>query len=256
MTKTQKRYDYISEKLLTEGYVQVQTLAAELETSPTTIRKDLLVLQSHGLLRRTHGGAIPVRELTYEIEHFYKNRAAKNLREKQQIGRVAAQLIQANAVIAFSGGSTPLQIAMQLQHDDPFTAITNDLNIVHTLSQHEHIEIFVPGGYLRMGKDTLVGTHALNALKGFDIDIVFLTVTALDIELGATAGHIGNVLFLRKLVEQSKRCIVVADHDKFENPSQIVICGWDAIDMLITDAGISESIHEQLDKKDITVIIA
>lgn len=241
-----KRGNAIIDILLRQDYVLVRDLAEELNVSEATIRKDLTALEKQGLLRRTHGGATHVRELTHDIHLFYRTRQIKNRAEKTRIGTAAARHIQANQIIAFSGGSTTLQIARQIAPQQPFTAITNDLNIVRVLAPHDQIEIFVPGGYLRLSRDNLIGPTATTAIRDFDIDILFLTVTGLHMDRGATAGHIGHVVYLRELVARAKRCIVVADHTKFENPAQITICGWEAVDLLITDDGLKLTIAERL----------
>jgi DeoR/GlpR family transcriptional regulator of sugar metabolism len=243
----------IIEILLKRDYVTVSALAAQLTVSDATIRKDLTALEQQGLLRRTHGGVVHMRELTQEIMLFYENREVKNITEKRRIGQAAASRIQEGAVVAFSGGSTPLQIARQIPPGLAFTAITNDLSIVRTLSDHEKIEIFVPGGYLRLGRDNLVGPNAITALQDIEIDQAFLTVTALDPKLGATAGHISNVVYLRELVARTRQCIVVADHSKFQNPPQIVICGWERISILITDEGVSTATRQQIEARGVSV---
>lgn len=251
----QQRAHAIIDILLTRDFVRVSEFAARLNVSEATIRKDLTQLEAQGLLRRMHGGALHRRELTREIQQFYEARKVTHLVEKQRIGRAAAALIQTGEVIAFSGGSTPLQIARQLPSGLAFTAITNDLNIVHLLAQHPQIEVFVPGGYLRMGRDNLIGTHTVAALQAFAIDRLFLTVTGLDLRLGATAGHISNVIYLRELVARCRQCIVVADHSKFHNPAQIVICGWERVSLLITDTGIPPVARHQLEAAGIAVQI-
>lgn len=242
----EQRATYIIESLLKNYYVSVTDLSSELGVTEATIRKDLSVLEVQGLLRRTHGGATHVRELTHDIVDFYQNRTITRIAEKQLIGRAAFHEMQERQVIAFSSGSTPLQIAREVPPDYEFTAITNDLSIVRVLSRHEKVDVFVPGGYLRLDRDTLVGASAVTALQDFTIDVVFITVTALDLEQGATAGHISNVVYLRELIARTKRCIVVADHTKFQNPPQIVICGWRKIDLLITDSGLAPDVRQQL----------
>jgi DeoR family transcriptional regulator of aga operon len=250
----QERFNAIIEILLKHDYVTVGQFATQLTVSEATIRKDLTALEHRGLLRRTHGGAIHIRELTQEIATFYEQREVNNIAEKRRIGQAAAGQIQPGEVVAFSGGSTPLQIARHLSPGLAFTAITNDLSIVRALSEHQTIEIFVPGGYLRLGRDNLIGPHAINALQNFAIDVVFLTVTGLHLTRGATAGHISNVVYLRELVARARRCVVVADHSKFANPPQITICPWDKIALLITDEGISPDTRRQLEARGVKVI--
>jgi len=61
-----QRHDYVLRQLARHGRVEAARLAGELGVSNESIRKDLTLLEDRGLLRRVHGGAIPVAELTAE----------------------------------------------------------------------------------------------------------------------------------------------------------------------------------------------
>ncbi len=239
--------------LLQREYVTVGDLAATLMVSEATIRKDLGDLEQQGLVRRTHGGAAHRREQTLEVRQFYEHRQLLHTTEKDRIGQAAARRIRTGQIIAFTGGSTPLYVVRHIPTDVTFTAISNDLEIIRILSENERAELFVPGGYLRLGRDGLVGPSAIAALQEFTIDQVFLTVTGLDIKLGATAGHISNVVYLRELIGRARQCVVVADHSKFDNPPQIVICSWEKIHVLITDDRILPFQRQQIEAKGVEV---
>lgn len=58
----EERRRAILEILNREGRVLVLDLAKRFETSQVTIRKDLEDLHAHGVIHRTHGGALPARE--------------------------------------------------------------------------------------------------------------------------------------------------------------------------------------------------
>ncbi len=251
----QGRAAAIIDILLYREYVTVGELAAHLRVSEATIRRDLTALDQQGLLKRTSGGAMHRRELTEELRLFYEKRQTMFLAEKQRIGLAAAQHIAAGETIAFTSGSTPLQIAQQIDDQLRFTAISNDLSIVQSLATHPQVDIFVPGGFLRLGHYGLIGPTAVTALRSIAIDKVFLTVTGLDARLGATAGHIINVIYLRELIARARQCIVVADHSKFENPPQIAICGWDKIHTVITDSGIAQRHRQVVEAKTVELVI-
>jgi len=62
----ERRAQLILQELLRTGKVAVLPLAKRLKVSPATIRRDLGELEQRGLLRRSHGGAVPVQPLLYE----------------------------------------------------------------------------------------------------------------------------------------------------------------------------------------------
>ena len=56
----------ILQELLRVGKVSVLPLAKRLKVSPATIRRDLGELEQRGLLRRSHGGAVPIQPMLYD----------------------------------------------------------------------------------------------------------------------------------------------------------------------------------------------
>ena len=74
----EERRRAILELLNRHGRVLVAELGRHFETSQVTIRKDLEVLHAHGLVHRTHGGALPARESALEDP---------TLREKEKLHR-------------------------------------------------------------------------------------------------------------------------------------------------------------------------
>src|SRR3954454_18666599 len=55
-----QRHQSILAALQARGSVDAGEMAAELGVTNETVRKDLIVLEKQGLLRRVHGGALPV----------------------------------------------------------------------------------------------------------------------------------------------------------------------------------------------------
>ena len=70
-----------------EGRVEVAALAEELDVTPETIRRDLTTLERAGVLRRVHGGAIPVERLGFEPA--LAARDAVLIAEKERIAKAA-----------------------------------------------------------------------------------------------------------------------------------------------------------------------
>ncbi|MGO4426859.1 DeoR family transcriptional regulator, partial [Streptomyces sp. MCAF7] len=73
------------------GSVDVGKLAADLGVSKETVRRDLGVLEDHGLVRRTHGGAYPVESAGFETTLAF--RTTMHVPEKSRIAAAAADLL-------------------------------------------------------------------------------------------------------------------------------------------------------------------
>jgi DeoR family transcriptional regulator of aga operon len=245
-SKTDKRAKEILRLLLNHGRASVDELTSALGTSPASIRRDLIRLETNGLVTRTHGGAMLTGNgnAVYEPFRFdasFHVREDRFATEKQRIARAAAALIQENETIGFAAGTTTTLVARQLLHRKNIHIITNAVNIGMELSSSSRLETMLTGGNLRWaGAFSLVGTAAIDALAVVVMDRLFLSATGVDAEHGATLIQPDEAAVFRAMARQARQVIVVADSSKVGRVSPAVVCPPGEIDLLITDNGISE----------------
>src|SRR6516225_8560346 len=126
------RSQQILQELLRAGRVVVEDLARQFEVSQSTIRRELRALESKGLLRRTHGGAITIAPMLYEpFRHLssFHEQEEQHASEKRRIGLGAASLIADGETISIGAGTTTTQVARSLIHRKGIRVITNSVNI-------------------------------------------------------------------------------------------------------------------------------
>src|SRR5580693_5715173 len=131
------RWEAILEELLRNGEVSVENLAGSLSVSAMTIRRDLGDLERQGLLRRNHGGAVPVAPMLYEaFRHVssFQEQEQQCVAEKRRIGLMAANLVADGEIIAIGAGTTTTQVARSVRHRKGITVLTNAINIAMELS--------------------------------------------------------------------------------------------------------------------------
>src|ERR1700712_2061390 len=85
-----------------DGRVEVTVLAEQLGVTTETVRRDLTSLERHGLLRRVHGGAIPLERLGFEPRLAV--RQERRIEEKERIAKLAADEIPNEATILLDSG--------------------------------------------------------------------------------------------------------------------------------------------------------
>src|SRR5487761_2601511 len=96
-----QRQALILERVRQIGAVRVADLVRELEVSDMTVRRDLEILHSAGLLEKVHGGAtIPSRLASYEPA--FATKSAMQQAEKAAIADEAASMVQPGMAIAIS----------------------------------------------------------------------------------------------------------------------------------------------------------
>jgi len=245
-SKTDKRAKEILRLLLNQGRASVEELTSALGTSPASIRRDLIRLESNGLVTRTHGGAMltgngnPVYE-PFRFDASFQVREDRFATEKLRIAKAAAALIQENETIGFAAGTTTTLVARQLLHRRNIHIITNAVNIGMELSSSARLETMLTGGNLRWaGAFSLVGPSAIEALSVVVMDRLFLSATGVDAEHGATLIQPDEAAVFRAMARQARQVIVVADSSKVGRVSPAVVCSPAELDLLITDNGISE----------------
>lgn len=254
------RSDLIIKFLLRTGTASIEEILAVAGSSAPSIRRDLVRLENRGLIRRTHGGATLVEPLLYEPFRYDSSFVARERRfagEKRRIGLAAAELIQANETVGLTAGTTTTHIGRSLRHRDKIQVVTNAINIGMELCNQPGIRTYLTGGVVPWAWSfSLTGNAALNFLNDVYMDKVFLSVTGLDAERGATTLETEEALVYRKMLKQSKQVIVTADSSKIGKVSPAFICPASEFQILITDTGASDEAVAPFEKQGIRVIRA
>lgn len=248
----EERLERILSMLEKENRLVTNDLPALLNTTAVTIRKDLVILEQRGLLKRTHGGAIRTRKLFPGLALNEKEKI--NFSEKLRIVKKAAKLILKGDTIILDSGSTTSLLAKEIKHIQGITVITNALNIARELLQSD-IEVILIGGSLLKQTSTLVGPLADDTLRKMTADKLFMGVDGIDFRSGLTTPDIQEANTSRAMMEISGETIVVADSSKFGRRSLGVICQVKDIQRIITTKKLSDSEIKILKKDKVEVSI-
>lgn len=239
-----RRSEQIIKLLLRTGSATIDEILAEAGSSAPSIRRDLAKLENRGLIRRTHGGATLVEPLLYEPFRFDSSFLAREQRhaaEKRRIGLAAAELVQAGETIGLTAGTTTTHIGRSLRHRDKITVVTNGINIGMELCNQPGIRTLLTGGVMPWAWSfALTGSGALNFLDDVYLDRLFMSVTGLDPERGATTLETEEATVFRKMIKQSKQVVVAADASKLTQVSQAFICPAAEIHLLITSTAATD----------------
>ncbi|MER7505694.1 DeoR/GlpR family DNA-binding transcription regulator [Nonomuraea pusilla] len=251
------RWNAILELLAQEGRLSVEEAAQALDVSTATVRRDFDQLAQQQMLMRTRGGAV-AQSVSYDLPLRYKT--ARHADEKQRIAAAAAELVPAGAVVGLNGGTTTSELARALATmatlESGFTVVTNALNIASELTVRRHVKIVVTGGVARQQSYELIGPLASGVLEQVTLDIAFLGVDALDVELGASAHHEGEASVNHLMISRAQRVVVVADSSKVGKRAFARICPLSEIDTLVTDARLPDALAHGLTDAGVRVIRA
>jgi len=249
----EERRRAILEILNRNGRVLVTEMAHQFSTSQVTIRKDLELLHAHGLVHRTHGGALPSREGALE-DPTLREKEKLQREEKLRIAASALRLVKEGQVVILDSGTTTTGIARALRNFHKVTIITNAVNIAAELSGAP-VEVILTGGMLRKNSFSLVGPIAEETLRRLNADILFLGVDGFDVHYGLSTPNLLEAKVNRVMVEVAKRTVAVCDSSKFGRRSLSLIIPPTALQEVITDRGIPKSDLRALKKLGIGVTL-
>jgi DeoR family transcriptional regulator, aga operon transcriptional repressor len=236
-----------------DGRALVKDLARRLHASEVTIRKDVEVLHSHGLVHRTHGGVLPVQAgaLTDPTLH---DKEELHRTEKQRIGTAAAGLVKEGDVVILDSGTTTTCVARMLRDFTNLTIITNAVNIAAELAGGSP-EVILTGGILRKNSFSLVGPIAEETLRRLNADILFLGVDGFDVQYGLSTPNLLEAKVNRAMIDIARQVVAVCDSSKFGRRSLSLIADTSALHRTITDVQAPQSDIRMLKKIGIEVTL-
>lgn len=227
-----ERHRHILELARHTGSVSVDDLAARLAVTPQTIRKDLNALAGRAMLSRVHGGAV----ITSGVANIdYEQRRLVAADAKTRIGAAAAALIPNGASVFIGIGTTAEAVARALVHHRELMVVSNNLNIVDTLTGRPEIAVTAVGGRVRARDRAVVGALAVDFIRNFRPDFGVIGASGLDEDGGLLDFDEEEVQVSRAIIRSARRLMLVTDASKIGRPAPVRIAGLDELDTLVTD---------------------
>ncbi len=239
----EERHARILNMLQQKSKLYVSDLCAHFSVSPATIRNDLRELEGRRMLKRTHGGAIPLEKAAFEPATLKR---VGNRESKRRIAAYAAGLVEEGDTIALDAGTTTMELAKCLASRSDVTVVTNDVRIAAYLENNAALTVVLIGGILRHGLGCTVGPLATAALSQLNVDKAFLGANACSIEKGFSTPDLQQAEVKKALIRCAAESIVLCDSSKFGRVSFVKFASAREVDRLITDADISPNVAASL----------
>jgi DeoR/GlpR family transcriptional regulator of sugar metabolism len=233
-------------------FVDLDTLCHELGASESSVRRDLVQLEAAGIVKRVHGGALAVQPRGHLLDYnWQRDRQAD---EKHRIGQRAASLIGDDQTVILDGGSTVAAVAEHLA-DRALRVITNSIAIVRTLKDSRNIDLTLTGGYVFPRLEIVLGPLCEHMLGAVAADVLVMGIG------GITADGFSNNNTLvvgseLKMIEVSRKVIIVTDSSKFGRRAMTPLAPLDVADVVVTDAGLPPDHRDMLQAAGIDIVIA
>lgn len=249
--RSNHRREHILEKISDHQRVSVSDIAASLNVSDETIRRDLINLEKEGLLRRVHGGAIGV---SPNRDEPISERIQKSAIEKGAIAQLAVDLISDHTSIFLHIGSTTESLARQLGQFTDLKVYTNSLNIARIVRDHFGVTVYLTPGELRKVEMDLVGYDTIAFIENYNFDSVFMSPAGVDIDRGFMDFEEHESRVRQALIKSARNRVMLADASKFGKTANICTAKFDVIDRFVTDRAPSEDFMKVFKQDEMDVI--
>ncbi|MGC0367162.1 DeoR family fructose operon transcriptional repressor [Rhodococcus sp. 27YEA15] len=232
------------------GRIDANEIAEQLGVTNETIRKDLIQLERQGLLRRVHGGAVPVQSLSFEPAVEARTEFTT---EKTRIAKAALAHLPEQGSVLIDAGSTTSQLVEIFPGDRELTVYTNTLPLAVALLNRPMLTVITLGGRLRTKTLAEVGDWASRALAEINVDVAFLGTNGISVTRGLTTPDPEEAAIKRQMLGCAQRRILLADHSKVGAISGTKHGDLTDIDLLITDTGLTDTQLTELEKTGMSV---
>ena len=229
----------------------VSELSQVLGVSEVTVRKDLDVLESQGLLTRVHGGAVVSGRGRLEL--YFAAREQEHLDEKRRIAQAAAALITSGQRVFLDASTSALQVARLIKDREDLIVVTNGLYTALELNFCEGITTIVVGGMMRRRSSSLVGSLNYNSVQRLRVDIGLFGARGVTAQDGLMESELDEAQLKQQLVSAARTVVGIVDSSKFGALAFSAFALPHEIDRIITDQRAPAAMVEELRALNIVV---
>lgn len=212
--KKADRIKLIQQALQDQKAIHLREMAALLEVSEMTLRRDLgrhpdQLRLLGGYITRAHDDPDPG-------DYRVTEQGTRHVEEKRRIGKLAAQFIQPGDTVFFDCGTTVPFVIDFIADDLPFTAVCNSLNVLLKLQQKPKCNIVLCGGTLHRENQVFESTAEASILDELRLSWAFVSAAGVSLDLGVTCFNLHEVAVKQQVMRQARQSMLLADHSKFD----------------------------------------
>lgn len=217
---TKQRHELILKLLEENGSVTVTEVKDMLDTSESTVRRDITALDKEGKLVKVFGGAVAAKESAVTAhEYTVAQKLDLNREEKMRIAKYAASLIEPEDFVFLDAGTTTGYMLDYIA-DAKAAFVTNAVAHAQKLVA-KGMKVLLVGGELKASTEAVIGNQAMRMLQGYHFTKGFFGTNGVARKSGCTTPDANEAMIKQVAMEQCRKCFVLCDSSKFDKVSSV-----------------------------------
>ena len=222
-----ERKQLILDEIKEKKFLQLEEMVQLLDSSESTVRRDLDELESEGHLRRVHGGAEVVSKL--QTEESIQEKSIKNVQEKMEIAQKALSLIEDGDVIFIDAGTTT-ELLVELLDRRNLTVVTDSIHHAAKLVE-KNFKTIIIGGFVKQSTDASIGRAAVEQISQLNFDKAFIGMNGVD-ESFLTTPDMEEAAIKKTIIENAQKTYVLLDVSKIGQVSFAKVARIDKVALI------------------------
>lgn len=242
----EERHQAILTTIQEKGRISIGEIQDRFDVSVDSARRDLRLMEERGLLKRTHGGAIPIQQVGLCPPRHRDVKGMEIWDNYRAIAKAGAAFINENDIVYLTGGSLGFIMLPYLPRHFHYTLVVNSVTLAEEFKFWDNVDVYITGGKMRMHATTsLVDSFATAFVRNMHFDVCLLTGGGYDANFGFSNGTDETATFQRTIIKNARKRILMMPHQKIGFQAFIKVCEADCFDTLITDW---EAVEDELNK--------
>lgn len=251
----EERHQAILTMLEDKQRISIEDIQQQYGISAESARRDLRILEERGLLKRTHGGALPMQQVAMGKPPKMTARDIPVVKGNYlAIARKAVSMIRDNDVVFLTSATVGYLMARELPEDRRVRAVVNSIVIAEELRKKDNVSVLMLGGEMDQ-KGNCYDAFAIDMIRRLRMDRCFLTAASISPRFGLSIQKSQAILFWNAVMDSSKEVVGLFPTEKIGFESIVSLCPAYRLHKLITDTDASEEELTAFDEMGIEVVI-
>lgn len=251
----EERHQAILDLIATNGKITTSEIQERFNVGYDSAKRDLRILEEKGLLKRTHGGAIPARQIASGKPPMMTCKDISEVKDNYMaIAKKAVSMIKNKDVVFITSATLGYFMAQNIPDNIQIRVVTNSIVIAEELRKRENVSVIMLGGEMD-NKGNCYDAFAIDTIKKLRFDKCFITAAAISADFGLSIQKSQAISFWNAAIDSSKQTIGLFPTEKIGFESVVSICPANRLDVLITDWNALEEDLCQFDEQGIEINI-